>query len=108
MTQLDLINPRETATVTRAMATDPYLKSAIRFVRTDWRPRFEWPYVEALAELEGRQVWLVDDRGMRYVTVGPTVFPEDDFQILDEQVRRLAKAAFERLDASHPKSAPIN
>lgn len=99
MTQLDLIDPRSVATVTRAMATDPFLKNAIKFVRTDWRPKFAWPYVEAIAELEGRQVWLVDDRGMRYVTVGATVFPEGDFRILDEHVRRLAKAAFARLDA---------
>lgn len=99
MTQLDLIDPRSVATVTRAMATDPYLKSAIRFVRTDWRPRFEWPYVEPLCEIEGRQVWLIDDRGMRYVTVGATIFAMDDFRILDESVRRAARAAFARLDA---------
>jgi hypothetical protein len=99
MTQLDLINPRETATVTRAMTSDPHLRGAIKFVRTDHRPPFRWPVVEPLVEVEGRMTWAVDDRGMQYVVVGPNVFPLDDFRILDEKVRRAAKAFFRRMDA---------
>jgi hypothetical protein len=98
--QLSLLDPRDPqASITHAMSRDPHLKSAIRFVRTDWRPSFKWPYVEAVGDVEGRQAWLVDDRGMRYVVVGPTVFALDDFRILDERVRAAAKAAFRRLDA---------
>ena len=97
--QLSLIDPRSHPFVTAAMHDDLHLKSAIRFVRAcaSGRPieiedaPFAWPYVECLGEIGGRQTWLVDDDGTRYVVVRCVVFLEADLQIASEPVRTAAR-----------------
>jgi hypothetical protein len=99
--QIAMFDPKETATVTAAMLSDPYLKYGIQFVRRHQRDasdRFEWPYVEALCEIDRQQVWVVDDQGLRYVVVGPIIFGVADLHIADEKIRTAAVEAFARLD----------
>jgi hypothetical protein len=119
--QFTMFDPRETPTATAAMLNDEGLKAAIQAVRvrsltqrtdlgehTVLRMELEkrepggilpWPYVEHLCEVGDRSAWAVEDRGERYVVVGPTVFVAGDMALTDARIQAAAKAAFARLDA---------
>ncbi|MCK1341003.1 hypothetical protein IVB38_34560 [Bradyrhizobium sp. 38] len=79
------------------MLSDRGLRRAIAAMRDD--EQAEWPFVESIGELGDRRAWAVDDRGVRFVVVGGTVFDADDLAILNGKLREAAKDAFARLDA---------
>lgn len=116
-----MFDPRETPTATEAMLSDADLKAAIQAVRirsltlpADLGPHtalreelerrdpgivFPWPFVEYLCDTGGRSAWAVDDRGVRYVVVGPTVFAADEMALIEAGIRSAAASVFARLDA---------
>lgn len=103
--QLDLIDPREMATITQTMHDDAHLRSAIRFMRGEaFRADLGWPHVEHLVEVAGRPAWAVDDGDLRYVVIGALIFRPVEFEILDERIRTAAMSVFGKLNwnAAHP------
>ncbi len=102
MTQLCLIDPRQSPIATAEMLDDAGLRAAIATVRTrsGVDPALLWPYVERLPEIGKRPAWAVDDYGRRFVVVGRTVFGISDLAILSAKIRTAATEAFTRLDAA--------
>ena len=68
--QLQMFDPRLTPIATAEMLADVDLQYAIEDMR-DHHVVAEsgWPYVERLCDVEGTQVWAVDDASLRYVIV---------------------------------------
>lgn len=97
MTQLQMFDPRIAPTATAVMLEDRDLRRAIDRMRGG-RKRTGWPYVEHLCEIEGRPAWLVDDGGVRFVTVNGFLWDPSELGMAAAKLRDTARAAIARLD----------
>lgn len=101
--QIEMFDPRMAPTATQEMLADAGLRRAIRWLRSPEVGRYRsrgtgWPYVERIAECEGRPAWMVDDGGARIVVVGGVVWRPEDLIVAAPHLRAAAAEAVARLD----------
>ncbi|MFL9499145.1 hypothetical protein DNX69_06505 [Rhodopseudomonas palustris] len=101
--QIELFDPRLAPTATAEMLGDAGLRRAIAWLRSTAAGRYRsrgqgWPYVEHIAECDGRPAWLVDDARVRIVVVGGLVWRPEDLVFAAPHLRSAAAVAGARLD----------